>query len=299
MATAAEWIQGARMRTLPAALAPVLIGTGAALREGASLSVSLPRGLLALGVAVALQVGVNYANDYSDGVRGTDDVRAGPLRLTATGKATAGAVKRAAFTFFGVAAALGLALIALSGTWWLLAVGALAVLAAWYYTGGKRPYGYQGLGEVFVFVFFGLVATLGTTWTQIYTLPLTAWLGASGVGLLSCAILMANNLRDIPTDVLAGKRTVAVRLGERHARRVYVAMVWTALVLGALCGFWAPTAVLFMIILVPATIRLSRRALSTAQGRDLIPLLSGTGTLVLVYGGLLTVALVPPATLDF
>ncbi|ROR72330.1 1,4-dihydroxy-2-naphthoate polyprenyltransferase [Bogoriella caseilytica] len=296
MATATEWIQGARLRTLPAALAPVLIGTGAALREGATLGVSVPRGLLAAGVAVALQVGVNYANDYSDGVRGTDDVRAGPMRLTATGKAAPGTVKRAAFASFAVAAALGLGLVAVSGTWWLLAVGALAVLAAWYYTGGARPYGYLGLGEVFVFVFFGLVATLGTTWTQSYTLPPTAWLGASGVGLLSCAILMANNLRDIPTDTLSGKRTLAVRLGERRARRAYVALVWTALALGGLCAFWAPTAVLFMAVLIPAALRLSTRALSTAQGRDLIPLLSGTGLLVLVYGIFLTIALIPPAT---
>ncbi|WP_425955116.1 1,4-dihydroxy-2-naphthoate polyprenyltransferase [Xylanimonas sp. McL0601] len=288
MATPAEWTAGARPRTLPAATAPVLIGSAAAGQVGAF---SFGRAVLALGVALALQVGVNYANDYSDGVRGTDVDRVGPLRLTASGLARPGHVKAAAFTAFGVAAVLGLWLTWLTGHWWLLAVGAACVLAAWYYTGGRRPYGYAGMGEVGVFVFFGLVATLGTTYTQADRLTGPSVLGAVGVGLIACALLMVNNLRDIPTDFLAGKRTLAVRLGESKARRAYVAGIWLPILLGVLCAFWTPWALLVVLLCGPALL-LSLPVLAGARGTLLVPVLAGTGMYELAYGALLALALV-------
>ncbi|MGH3307383.1 MAG: 1,4-dihydroxy-2-naphthoate polyprenyltransferase, partial [Nocardioides sp.] len=217
MASPAEWLAGARPRTLPAALAPVLAGTGvAAYVDGAVWW----KAALALLVSVALQVGVNYANDYSDGVRGTDADRVGPMRLVGSGAATPGAVKAAAFVAFGVAAAAGLVL-AVTTAWWLVSVGLACILAAWFYTGGTRPYGYAGLGEVMVFVFFGLVAVVGTTYVQTETFELAAVCAAVGIGALACAILVANNLRDIPTDREAGKLTLAVRLGDGATRQVY------------------------------------------------------------------------------
>ena len=280
MATIADWLEGARVRTLPAAVAPVLVGSGAAAQVG---GFHLGRALLGGGIALALQIGVNFANDYSDGVRGTDEVRTGPPRLTGGGLAEPRTVKRAAFACFGVAAALGLALVALSGVWWLLLVGTAAIVAAWYYTGGSRPYGYMGLGEVFVFVFFGLVATLGTTYTQALTLPWTAWAGAIGMGLIPCALLMVNNIRDIPTDTVAGKRTLAVRLGQRSARRSYAAMLFGALVAGMICAFAVPWALL-VLVLAPRSWQLSKQVLGGAQGRELITALGGTGRLELFYG---------------
>ncbi|ACZ29489.1 1,4-dihydroxy-2-naphthoateoctaprenyltransferase [Xylanimonas cellulosilytica DSM 15894] len=287
MATPAEWVAGARPRTLPAAAAPVLIGSGAAALAGSFL---VGRALLALGVALALQVGVNYANDYSDGIRGTDLDRVGPLRLTASGIARPGQVKTAAFAAFGVAGVLGLLLTWLSGHWWLLAVGAVCILAGWYYTGGKKPYGYAGLGEVGVFVFFGLVATLGTTFTQAGRITGPSVLGAVGVGLIACALLMVNNVRDIPTDVVAGKRTLAVRLGDARARRAYVTMVGLPLLLGALCAFWSPWALLVLLLGLPAVL-LSLPVLAGARGRLLVPVLAGTGMYELAYGVLLAVGL--------
>ena len=287
MATWTEWVAGARPRTLPAAVAPVLIGTGAAAQAA---SAHLGRALLAAGVALALQVGVNYANDYSDGVRGTDVDRVGPMRLTASGAARPSHVRLAAFAAFGVAALLGLALVALSRHWWLLAVGIVCVLAAWGYTGGRRPYGYRGLGEVGVFVFFGLVATLGTTYTQIDGLTWPTWLGAVGVGLLACALLMVNNLRDIPTDAVAGKRTLAVRLGDHRARRAYTALVVLPVLLGAACAF-ASAWTLLVLALFPAAVALSVMVLVGARGRALVPVLAGTGLLQLGYGMLLGLAL--------
>lgn len=287
MASTAEWVAGARPRTLPAAVAPVLVGTGAAAQVGAE---HLGRALLAAGVALTLQVGVNYANDYSDGVRGTDLDRVGPMRLTASGAARPAQVRTAAFAAFGVAALLGLGLVALSGSWWLLAVGALAVVAAWTYTGGKRPYGYLGLGEVGVFVFFGLVAVLGTTWTQAGELPWTAWVGAVAVGLLACALLMVNNVRDVPTDAVVGKRTLAVRLGERRARRVFAAMVVLPVLLGAACAVVAPWSLLVLLLLAPSVV-LAVVVLLGARGLALVPVLAGVGALELAFGVLLGLGL--------
>ncbi|GAA4287182.1 1,4-dihydroxy-2-naphthoate polyprenyltransferase [Georgenia daeguensis] len=287
MASLSDWLEGARVRTLPAAVSPVLIGTGAAAGLGQA---SVPRALLAAGVALALQVGVNYANDYSDGVRGTDDVRTGPPRLTGGGKASPGAVKRAALLSLAVGAALGLVLVAVSGTWWLLALGAVAMVAAWGYTGGSHPYGYLGLGEVGVFLFFGLMATLGTTWTQALELSWPAWAGAAGVGLIACALLMVNNIRDIPTDSQVGKTTLAVRLGERRARLTYVAMIALPLVLAVACAPVAPWSLLTLVLL-PWVVRLARPVLRGASGRDLIAVLRNTGLLELGYGILLGVGL--------
>jgi 1,4-dihydroxy-2-naphthoate octaprenyltransferase len=287
MATPGEWLEGARLRTLPAAVAPVLVGTGAAAQIDAA---DLGRGLLAAGVALALQVGVNFANDYSDGVRGTDADRVGPLRLTASGVARPGQVRTAAFASFGVAAALGLALVALAGQWWLLAVGALAILAAWFYTGGRRPYGYMGLGEVGVFVFFGLVAVLGTTYTQAGIVTVPAVLGAVGVGLLACALLMVNNIRDVPGDAVAGKRTLAVRLGEHRARRGYAWMLAGAFAAGLACAIEAAGALL-VLLAVPGAVILAITVLAGARGVLLKPVLAGTGLLELGYGVLLGIGL--------
>jgi len=280
------WLDGARPRTLPAAVAPVLAGTGAA---ALAQSVSVPRALLAAGVALALQVAVNFANDYSDGIRGTDDVRVGPVRLTATGQVAPAAVKRAAMLAFAVAAVLGVALCAVAGTWWLLAVGAVCIVAAWYYTGGRRPYGYAGLGELSVFVFFGLVATLGTTYTQAGHITAPAVLAACGIGSLACALLMVNNIRDMPTDAEAGKRTLAVRVGEIWARRGYAALLALGVLCPLLIAFWAPLALLLGIALIPVVV-LSGRVVGGATGHDLIVVLRDTGFLELIVGlGLLVI----------
>ncbi|WP_159807338.1 1,4-dihydroxy-2-naphthoate polyprenyltransferase [Cellulomonas citrea] len=287
MADTREWLAAARPRTLPAAAAPVAVGTGAAAQLG---SLDVGRAALALGVALALQVGVNYANDYSDGVRGTDLDRVGPMRLTASGAAAPTRVRAAASRAFAVAAVLGLVLVALSGAWWLLAVGALAVVAAWTYTGGRHPYGYAGLGEVGVFVFFGLVAVLGTTFTQAGTVSWPSVAGAVAVGLLACALLMANNLRDVPTDALVGKRTLAVRLGERRARWLYAGFVVIPVLLGAACAFAAPWSLLVVLCLGPA-VALAVVVLLGARGAALIKVLGFTGQLELVFGVLLGVGL--------
>ncbi|NUU17974.1 1,4-dihydroxy-2-naphthoate polyprenyltransferase [Cellulomonas humilata] len=288
MTTASDWVQGARPRTLPAAAAPVLVGTGAAAQLGEA---HLGRAALALGVALALQVGVNYANDYSDGIRGTDVDRVGPMRLTASGTASPGTVRGAAFAAFAVAGIFGLALVYVSGYWWLLGVGVIAIAAAWGYTGGKNPYGYLGLGEVGVFTFFGLVAVLGTTYTQADELSWAAWVGAVSIGLLACALLMANNLRDIPTDALVGKRTLAVRLGDRLARRVYAAMVILPVLLGGIvCAFASPWTLIVLVLLAPAVI-LAVTVLLGARGRALVPVLAGTGLLELGFGVLLGLGL--------
>ena len=286
MATASEWVQGARPRTLPAAVAPVLAGTGvAAYADGAVWW----KALLALVVSVALQVAVNYANDYSDGIRGTDDVRVGPMRLVGSGVAAPAAVKRAAFLAFGVGGVAGLVLAATTA-WWLVAVGLVSVLAAWFYTGGSKPYGYLGFGEIMVFVFFGLVAVVGTAYVQSENFTAPAWYAGAGIGALACAILVANNLRDIPTDTVAGKRTLAVRLGATATRRLYVGQLALALVLVVAMAPWHPAALLALVsvlVMVPA-VRLVRGG---AAGLALIPVLRETGRAELVYGVLLGVGL--------
>lgn len=280
MATAREWWDGARPRTLPAAVAPVLLGTAVAAYEGGLL---LGRAALALVVALALQVGVNYANDYSDGVRGTDEVRAGPVRLVGQRLAAPAAVRRAAVAAFAVASSAGLALVVLTGAWWLLLVGAAAVVAAWTYTGGPRPYGYAGLGELFVLVFFGLVATAGTAYVQT---GLLTWLGAAlglGVGLLIVAILVANNLRDIPGDAVHGKRTLAVRLGDARTRLGYQAVVAGAYVVLVGVAALGPRGALLGMVSAVVAVGPLRAVRSGAVGRDLVPVLVGTGRLVLAY----------------
>ena len=282
MTTAAHWLEGARPRTLPAALAPVLVGTGAAL----ALDIWRPgRALLALVVALALQVGVNYANDYSDGIRGTDDARVGPLRLVGGGHATPATVLRAALLAFGVAAAAGLELAALT-SWWVLLVGAVAIAAAWGYTGGAKPYGYRGFGEVSVFVFFGLVAVLGTTYVQAEQLTWPALAGGIACGALACAILVTNNLRDVPTDTVSGKRTLAVVLGDRRTRVLYPALVGTALAMPVLVAPTVPTALLALLAapLARGPVAAVRRGVA---GRELIAVLAATGKLQLAFGVLL------------
>jgi 1,4-dihydroxy-2-naphthoate octaprenyltransferase len=283
-----NWVTGARPRTLPAAVVPVAIGAGAAVGAG---SVTWWRVALALVVSLALQVGVNYANDYSDGVRGTDDVRVGPVRLVASGLESPSAVKTAAFVAFGVAAVAGLALAATT-SWWLIAVGVAAIAAAWGYTGGPRPYGYAGLGELFVFVFFGLVATVGTTYVAIEKITGASIVMGAAAGCLSCALLVVNNLRDIPTDTTVGKRTLAVRLGDARTRWLYIGLIVAAFVLGAITAIaWRPETALAMLsfgLAVPP-MRIVHRG---ARGPALIPVLAATGRLQLAYGALATIGLV-------
>jgi 1,4-dihydroxy-2-naphthoate octaprenyltransferase len=287
MATLSQWVEGARPRTLPAAVAPVLVGTGAAYALGRANSALA---LLALLVSLALQVGVNYANDYSDGIRGTDQERVGPVRLVGQGLARPDNVKLAAMLFFASAALFGLALVALSGAFVMLLVGAASIAAAWYYTGGKRPYGYSGLGEVFVFVFFGLVATLGTTYTQAGTLSIASIAGAVGIGAIASAILVANNLRDIPGDTSSGKGTLAVRLGASRTRDLYAALLTLALLCVLVAGVIHLSALIALLSFALA-LPLVRRVMGGAVGRDLVPVLSGTGRFELVYGALLAVGL--------
>ena len=288
MATLNDWLEGARIRTLPAAVAPVLAGTGVAIHEG---GFSLPRALLAAGIALFFQIGVNFANDYSDGVRGTDDVRSGPPRLTGGGKTSPTVVKAAAFTCFALGAAAGLALVALSGQWWLIGAGAAAILAAWYYTGGEHPYGYMGLGEVFVMIFFGYMATVGTTYTQTGTAPWMAWVAGTGVGLIACALLMINNIRDIPTDSVTGKRTLAVRLGDNRARWAYVAMLVGALACAVMIGVGSWPVLMGAIGIALGPILLTPPVLKGAAGRDLIPVLRDTGLFELCYAIVLIISL--------
>jgi 1,4-dihydroxy-2-naphthoate octaprenyltransferase len=286
MATPAQWIEGARPRTLPAAISPVLAGTGAA----AYLDEFVWwKALLALGVALALQVGVNYANDYSDGIRGTDEVRVGPLRLVGSKVATPAAVRRAAFVAFGTGAALGLVLAATSG-WWLVAVGLVAIVAAWFYTGGSRPYGYRALGEVSVFLFFGPVAVLGTTYVQAGRLHWVAIVAAVGIGAIACAILVANNLRDIPTDTESGKRTLAVVLGAARSRILYAVLVAGAFLATIVAAAATPWALLGLLA-APLGLRAVRTVLGQAAGRALIPVLRDTGVTELLCAAGLAVGL--------
>ncbi len=282
------WLAGARPRTLPAAVVPVALGAVVGVGHGSARWWTVP---LAMIVSLALQVGVNYANDYSDGVRGTDEVRVGPMRLVASGAASPGAVKRAAFAAFGVAAMVGLVLAAAT-SWWLLAVGVASMLAGWFYTGGAHPYGYLGLGEVFVFVFFGLVATVGTTFVVIEELPALTWVLGGVAGSLACALLVVNNLRDIPTDREVGKRTLAVRLGDRATRWLYVALVCVAfglVVVASSIGAWG--ALLGLAAIAPAVVPV-RAVQRGATGRDLIAVLGATGKVQLAVGALVTIGIV-------
>lgn len=283
MASAAQWIEGARPRTLPAAIAPVAAGTGLALMHaGYQEGVTVPRALLALVLALALQVGVNYANDYSDGIRGTDDDRVGPFRLTGSGAARPIAVKRAAFASFGVGGLAGLVLVILAGAWWMLLVGIVCILAAWFYTGGKHPYGYLGLGEVMVFVFFGLVAVMGTSYLLSRHTGLDDFLVASAVGLWACAVMLTNNLRDIPSDRVSGKRTIAVRIGDGATRVVCAAMILAPFLLLIPVVPHAPIVALTFLALPLAMVPVRRVIEQRAAGRDLIPVLAATGKLELV-----------------
>ncbi len=250
---------------------------------------SWPRAALALAVSLALQIGVNYANDYSDGVRGTDDVRVGPLRLVGSKVKSAKAVKLAALAALGVAALAGFALAALT-SWWLIAVGLCAIVAAWGYTGGPRPYGYAGLGEVFVFVFFGVVAVGGSAFVQHEQLTAAALVGSLPVGLLATALLVTNNLRDIPGDTVAGKRTLAVRLGEDGTRQLYVGLVVGAFVgVGLLAAVLGQPLVLLALAAVAVAVAPVRTVRGGAQGRALIPVLGATGKVQLAVGALLIV----------
>jgi 1,4-dihydroxy-2-naphthoate octaprenyltransferase len=285
--SAALWVQGARPRTLGAAIAPVLVGTSAAVAEVDG--VIWWRAACALVVALALQVGVNYANDYSDGVRGTDQDRKGPVRLTAGGLATPRAVKRAAFLSFAIAAVAGLT-VSLAVNPWLLLVGVAAIGAAWLYTGGPKPYGYLGLGELMVLVFFGFVATVGSAYVQIEEVPKAAWWGSLVVGLLACAILLANNVRDVPTDAVAGKRTLAVRLGAPTARKLFVGCHVGAFLSVVVIGLSQPWALLGLLAL-PLAISPVRTILTRTDPPSLVAVLVATSRLEVVVAILVSVGL--------
>jgi 1,4-dihydroxy-2-naphthoate octaprenyltransferase len=277
---------GARPRTLPAAIVPVAVGSGVAAGYGDFVAT---RAALALVVALALQVGVNYANDYSDGVRGTDELRVGPLRLVGSGLATPRQVLTAALGSFFVAGLAGLVLAAVV-SWWLMLLGVAAIGAAWFYTGGSRPYGYRGLGEVSVFAFFGVGAVAGTAYVQMDRLAWLAVAAAIPVGLLACALLVINNLRDIPTDQVAGKRTLAVVLGDQRTRVVYAGCVLAPFAVAAAMALAAPLT-LITLAAIPLAVIPARQVLRSVSGRELIAVLGATGRLQLAFGLLLTVGL--------
>ena len=286
MADLRTWIAGARPRTLPAAVVPVVVGSGVAFGYG---KFSLWRAALALLVALALQVGVNYANDYSDGIRGTDKVRVGPVRLVGSGLAKPRHVLAAALGCFGVAGVAGFALAAVT-SWWLLLLGAAAVAAAWFYTGGRRPYGYRALGELSVFVFFGLAAVAGTAYVQMQTLTWLPVVASAAIGLLACALLVINNLRDIPTDSETGKRTLAVVLGDQRTRALYIGCILVPFCVAAVLAPARPLSLLALAAL-PLAFAPARQVRDGATGRRLIVALGQTGRLELAYGALLTLGL--------
>ena len=277
-ATPAQWLEGARPHTWANAVAPVLAGTAAATLVGAANPL---RAMLAGVVALAMIVGVNYANDYSDGIKGTDDDRSGPLRLTGSGLVEPKKVKYAAFASFGVGAVAGI-LLSLLSAWRLILVGAACIAGAWFYTGGKNPYGYRGLGEVAVFVFFGLVAVLGTEFTQSGSISWRGALLAISVGSLSSAVNLANNLRDIPTDSVSGKITLAVRLGDANTRRLWVGLVSLAVVftVAISIGHWWG---LLALLATPLFVIAARPVTGGAQGKDLIPVLGLLGRGMLLW----------------
>ena len=277
-----KWILGARPRTLPAAIAPVVVATALVGND-----FNWFRAALALKVAVWLQIGVNFANDYSDGVKGTDEDRVGPIRLVGSGLATAKSVKAAAFISFGIASIAGTWLALLTSPL-LIVVGVLSIAAAWGYTGGKNPYGYRGLGELSVFLFFGVIATMGTYYAQTEEITLLSFIVSIPMGALSCAILAINNLRDRPKDELVGKLTVAVRIGDRKARVMYVALLALAHI--AAIATLIPTTLLTLVAL-PITLSISRQVLSGISGKELIPVLGKTAKLQMIFSILLAVGL--------
>ena len=283
------WIKGARPKTLPAAVAPVLVGSACASVD-VSLTQSWGNSFLALIVSLALQIAVNFANDYSDGVRGTDTDRVGPMRLVGSGAKKPSSVKRAAVVAFGVAAVFGLWLAVLT-SWWLLVVGVACIAAGWFYTGGSKPYGYYGFGELFVFVFFGVVATTGTTFVVIQSITVTSIVASIAVGSLACALLVINNLRDIPGDTRAGKKTLAVRLGDKQTRRMYYSLLAITGVAILQMSVDKPTVLiglLGLIIAVPAT----RKVAQHAVGQELISVLGATGRTQMLTAVTLSVGLV-------
>jgi 1,4-dihydroxy-2-naphthoate octaprenyltransferase len=278
---------GARPRTLPAAIAPVVVGT--ALLRTDNQSINWLNALMALSVSLLLQIGVNYSNDYSDGVRGTDSDRVGPIRLVASGMASAKSVKNAAFNTFGLAAIIGLEL-AYRTSLWLILVGAISILAAWGYTGGKTPYGYRGLGEISVFIFFGLAATMGSYFVQSEKVTWASLAIAIPMGALSCAILAVNNLRDRPKDEVVGKKTLAVRLGDRNARKMLISLLLLAHFCAVLLALLTPWA-LITLLLLPLTFSISREILSGVSGAGLIPLLGKIARLQMIFSVGIAVAL--------
>ena len=280
-----RWVLAARPRTLPAAGVPVVVGT-LLIRP---FSINWLNSLLCLLIALSLQVATNYANDYSDGVRGTDEQRVGPFRLTASRLVPAPHVRRAAFLGFALACVAGLWL-ASRTSWWFVAIGATAVLAGWFYTGGPRPYGYYGFGELFVFVYFGLVATVGTTYAQHLTIPSRAWWLGVASGFMACALLEANNLRDVDGDRAAGKRTLAARLGRERSSWLYVICV-AGVALGALMARQLAVALVALVVYVPAL----QYAFSKRKGRELLPMLKYSARAQLQIGALLAVLLVTNA----
>ncbi len=275
MATIGQWVEGARLRTLPISASAVIAGVSSAVAIG---HFSLLPAVLALVVALALVIGVNFSNDYSDGIRGSDGPgRVGPLRLVGSGAARPSQVRAAAFGFFGIAGLAGLALVVLTGHWWLLAVGVACVLAAWFYTGGSHPYGYAGLGEIFVFVFFGLVAVAGTTYVVAGRVDAATWLTSVVFGLLACAVLVANNLRDIEGDRASGKRTLATRLGDAGTRALYLVLAALAVigvvVVAAITSWWALLGLVMVVFLA----RPVRSMITGATGMVLVGALKSTG----------------------
>lgn len=285
-ATFGDWVAGARLQTLPLSVAPVALGAAAAYilpHEDTGPGWHWARALLCLAVAVFLQIAVNFANDYSDGVRGTDKHRVGPRRLTASGAAKPRTVLTVALVFFALAAAAGVIIVVRTELWWLLAVGAAAILAGWFYTGGKRPYGYFALGELFVFIFFGIVATAGTTFVLSGTVTIEAWVAGAAIGLIACAVLMVNNIRDREQDKLAGKRTLAVLLGDRASRIVYaVFLLVPFVILGFFTVFYTDAYLVYFALLaaIPAVLI----TITAKTSPELIVALRLTSLVALVYG---------------
>jgi 1,4-dihydroxy-2-naphthoate octaprenyltransferase len=287
MSSLKVWVAGARPRTLPAAIAPVLVGTALIKRD--HHGINWLNAAMALAVSLLLQIAVNYSNDYSDGVRGTDNNRVGPVRLVASGLASSKAVKQAALISFAVAAVFGIVLAART-SWWLILIGAVSMVAAWTYTGGKHPYGYSGFGEVSVFVFFGLVATIGSYVVQSHKVSWQSFVVAVPVGALSCSLLAINNLRDLPKDSLVGKRTLAVRIGDKRARQMFTGLLVLAHIVAIGAAFITPWT-LVTVLFIPITLKIAKGIRAGAKGAELIPMLGQVGKLQLFLSTSLAIAL--------